>query len=55
MVELSIDPRHKYKAYGQAMAEELSEVRFHLMLPGILDINMVHHVSCRFIRCPVIV
>ena len=41
MLELSIDPRRKYLEFGQAMVHEFSDVRFHLVLPGILDINLV--------------
>ena len=41
MLELSLDPRHNYAEYGQAMVKEFSDVRFHLVLPGILDINQV--------------
>ena len=41
MLELSLDPRRKYEEFGQAMVKEFSDVRFHLVLPGILDINEV--------------
>ena len=41
MLELSIDPRHNYEEFGRAMVKEFSDVRFHLVLPGILDINKV--------------
>ena len=41
MLELSIDPRHNYQDFGKAMVNEFSDVRFHLVLPGLLDINMV--------------
>ena len=39
MLELSIDPRHSYEQFGKAMVQEFEDVRFHIVLRGILDIN----------------
>lgn len=52
-VELSIDPRKEYKAFGCQMVVELSDLRFHFVLPGILDINLVHGVLLRSVLQPV--
>jgi len=41
LLELSIDPKHQFKELGGAVVKEFSDVRFHLVLPGILDINIV--------------
>lgn len=39
-LELSLDPRKGYQAFGTAMKVELEDLRFHLVLPGLLDINL---------------
>ena len=41
MVELCLDPRRGYKNFGEAVMKEVGDLRFHLVLPGILDINLI--------------
>ena len=40
-VELSLDPRHAYVDFGTALLEEFKDIRLHLVLPGLLDCNLV--------------
>eukprot|EP00973_Karenia_brevis_P092477 12412603-Karenia_brevis.AAC.1 len=41
MLELYLDPWHACQEFGGAMMEEFKDFRLHLVLPGILDINIV--------------
>ena len=40
-LELSLDPRHKYMEFGMSILQEFKDIRFHLVLPGILDCNEI--------------
>ena len=41
MVSLSLDPRNESYKWAQEHRKMLSDLRFHLVLPGILDINNI--------------
>ena len=40
-LELSLDPRYKYLELGASIVQEYKDIRFHLVLPGILDCNEI--------------
>lgn len=39
-LELCLDPKKGYQDFGKAMKVELEDLRFHLVLPGLLDVNL---------------
>ena len=41
MVELYLDPRRSHQDFGNAIMKEFEDLRLHLVLPGVLDINLV--------------
>jgi len=54
MVSLSLDPRNESYKFGQEHRKMLSDLRFHLVLPGILDINNIMETATKaFQNCRV--